>query len=60
MDKRNPVFVIYQDGRSTLDCIAESFKMKGSPNPGAGLIWGLILSLFLSLSVGILLAVFCR
>jgi len=60
MDKRNPVFVIYQDGRSTLDCIAESFKMKGSPNPGARLIWGLILSLFLSLSLGILLSVVFR
>lgn len=56
MDKRDQVFVIYQDGRSTLDCIAESFKMKGSPNPGARLIWGLILSLFLSLSLGILLS----
>jgi hypothetical protein len=58
MDKRDPVFVIYQDGRSTLDCIAESFKMKGSLNPGAGVIWGLILSLFLFLFLGIVLSSF--
>ena len=60
MDKRDQVFVIYQDGRATLDCIEESFKMKGSLNPGARLIWGLILSLFLSLSLGILLSVVFR
>lgn len=58
MDKRDKVFVIYSDGGSTLDCIADAITMKDRLNPGAGLIGGLIISLFLSLFLGILLSVF--
>lgn len=58
MDRRDKVFVIYSDGGSTLDCLADTITGKGRLNPGAGLIWGLILSFFLSLFLGILLSVF--
>lgn len=57
MDKRDKVFVIYSDGSSTLDCIADSITMKDRLNPGAGLIWGLIISFFLLLFMGVLLSV---
>jgi hypothetical protein len=57
-EKRDRAFVIHDNARSTLDSIAGSLAPGARPNPGAGLIWGLILSLFLFLFLGAVLSFF--
>jgi hypothetical protein len=56
--KRDRAFVIHHDAASTWDCLTDMVKAKGRPNPGAGLIWGLILSVFLFLFLGAALSFF--
>jgi hypothetical protein len=58
MDKRDRAFVIHHDAASTWDCLADTLAAKGRPNPGAGVIWGLILSLFLFLVLGAVLSAY--
>jgi hypothetical protein len=49
--------LIVDDDCSTLNLIADTFAVKEHLNPGTGLMWGFLISVFIWFILGIVLAV---